>query len=88
MKRFGSAAWNGGLHEGKGSVSTESKPPTTASRQQRPFHNRPTCELRITSVLLPKADISEHEHHVCFVPKAEVHITRDSIFRRQWKLMH
>jgi lipoyl-dependent peroxiredoxin len=24
MKRFGSAAWNGGLREGKGSVSTES----------------------------------------------------------------
>ena len=25
MKRFGSAAWNGGLREGKGSVSTESR---------------------------------------------------------------
>ena len=25
MKRFGSAAWNGGLREGKGSVSTESQ---------------------------------------------------------------
>ena len=25
MKRFGSAAWNGGLPEGKGSVSTESR---------------------------------------------------------------
>ena len=24
MKRFGSAAWNGGPHEGKGSVPTES----------------------------------------------------------------
>jgi osmotically inducible protein OsmC len=24
MKRFGSSAWNGGLREGKGSVSTES----------------------------------------------------------------
>ena len=24
MKRFGSATWNGGLREGKGSVSTES----------------------------------------------------------------
>lgn len=25
MKRYGSAAWNGGLREGKGSVSTESR---------------------------------------------------------------
>jgi osmotically inducible protein OsmC len=25
MKRFGSAIWNGGLREGKGSVSTESR---------------------------------------------------------------
>ena len=25
MKRFGSAAWNGGLRDGKGSVSTESR---------------------------------------------------------------
>ena len=25
MKRFGSAAWNGGLLEGKGSVATESR---------------------------------------------------------------
>jgi lipoyl-dependent peroxiredoxin len=25
MKRFGSEAWNGGLREGKGSVSTESR---------------------------------------------------------------
>jgi osmotically inducible protein OsmC len=25
MKRFGSATWNGGLREGKGSVSTESR---------------------------------------------------------------
>ena len=25
MKRFGSAAWNGGLREGKGSVSTEDR---------------------------------------------------------------
>jgi osmotically inducible protein OsmC len=25
MKRFGSAAWNGGVPEGKGSVSTESR---------------------------------------------------------------
>ncbi len=25
MKRFGSAAWNGGLHENNGSVSTESR---------------------------------------------------------------
>jgi lipoyl-dependent peroxiredoxin len=25
MKRFGSAAWSGGLREGKGSVSTESR---------------------------------------------------------------
>ena len=25
MKRFGSATWSGGLREGKGSVSTESR---------------------------------------------------------------
>jgi osmotically inducible protein OsmC len=25
MKRFGSEAWNGGLREGKGSISTESQ---------------------------------------------------------------
>ena len=29
MKRFGSAAWSGGLREGKGSVSTESRAPET-----------------------------------------------------------
>jgi organic hydroperoxide reductase OsmC/OhrA len=29
MKRFGSEAWNGGLREGKGSVSTENRVPET-----------------------------------------------------------
>jgi lipoyl-dependent peroxiredoxin len=41
MKRFGSATWNGGLREGKGSVSIESRaletyPYTFFSRYERP----------------------------------------------------
>jgi lipoyl-dependent peroxiredoxin len=44
MKRFGSEAWNGGLREGKGSVSTESRvletyPYTFFSRGKKPGTN-------------------------------------------------
>jgi hypothetical protein len=46
MKRFGSATWNGGLREGKGSVETESGaleifPPTFFSRYpgQKPYRS-------------------------------------------------
>jgi hypothetical protein len=40
MKRFGSAAWNGGPHEGKGSVPTESHalpPPIMRNDKQLGF---------------------------------------------------
>jgi hypothetical protein len=55
MKRFGSAAWNGGLSEGKGSVSTESRaletyPPSERQRlreiKRRPRNARVRAGMR------------------------------------------
>jgi hypothetical protein len=53
MKRFGSATWNGGLREGKGSVSTESRaletyPYTFFSRYgEKPVPIRRSCLGRL-----------------------------------------
>jgi len=59
MKRFGSAAWNGGLREGKGSVSTESRaletyPYAFFSRyREKPGTNRRSCLGRLMPPVLP-----------------------------------
>ena len=59
MKRFGSAAWNGGLREGKGSVSTESHaletyPYTFFSRYgEKPGTNLEDCLGRLTPPVSP-----------------------------------